>query len=302
MSSLKQRIAAKREKIADKSAGFVKPYKFQNGKTYFRLLPGKVDPMEFEEIIGIHWIKGPDGKVITTVGDRGICYGEPCPVREAISQYMEISRNNGDDDAVKRAKDMLAKARHFANIVVVKAPGEFQKDKAVLAEFAETAWDSLLSQLEEHIEDLADDVDLTKEGPFAFEDGLVFMIERSGSGLDTSYTVGISPKKAPLKPAIMEDAMDLASYKRAQFTDGVKKAMSALAAMSGIDPAEIAKRLAAPEQKAITSATTSKPADEDFDDLDMEEEEEKGTAAEETAVLEEDDILADLDGLDDDDF
>ena len=305
MSSLRDRLKAKREKIADKSASFERPYKWSNGKTAFRLLPGKVAPDEFFEEIGIHWIKDQNGKVVTTVGDRQICFGEPCPVRESIEKLMQIARDKGDDAMLERGKDMLAKSRYFANIAVLKAPGEFDKNKAVLAEFPETVWDSMLSQLEDLLEDVSDDADYTKEGPLAYKDGVTFVLERSGSGKETRYNVYINPKTEAVKPEIMEGALDLSSYKRAQFEGRTNKAIAVLGAMIGLNPEEIARRLTAPdhEMKRLGATSTDKaskatetevedtPADDD-DGLDLGDDTEA-----DAAVPSEDDILSELDGL-----
>lgn len=296
MAGLKDRIAKKRQAIADKSAGYERSFKWPVGKTYFRLLPGKVEADEFFEEIGVHWIK-QNGKVVASVGDREICFGEPCPIREGIEAVMSHAREIGDDDMLKEAKDMLAKPRFFANGLVVKSPAEFEKDKPELFEFSEKTWDQILSQMEDMIEDLEDGADLTKEGPFAMDGGVIFVLEKTGSGLDTRYNVFTNPKKAKATPAALEAAVDLAAYKRSQFDEKGRKALAALGAMIGEDLSDsIADALTSP------SETKALAAPEDDDEVFVDDEGViEGEVAEETAAeadeLSDDDILADLDDL-----
>lgn len=295
MSGLRDKIRAKRQQIADKSAGQERSYKLSNGKTFFRLLPGVGDLSEFYQEIGIHWIKDAAGKVITAVGDREICYGEPCPIRQAINRFIEVSAAAEDDVAVKRGKDMLAKSRFYVGVVILKAPGEFTKDKPEIIDLPQSAFDQILSQIEDAIEELPEGADLATVGPFAFATGATFCIEKSGSGLETRYNAYIAATKPqPIKASVMEAAVDLAAFKRAQFDSRTRKALAALGDMIGTDLTELAGSLAAPA--GIRAAALPKPdADDDIIDGDIEEIEDAADEVEEP--VSDDDILADLDDL-----
>jgi hypothetical protein len=209
---------------------------------------------------------------------------------------MAHARDIGDDDMLKEAKDMLAKPRFFANGIIIKAPGEFEKDKPELLEFSERTWDQILSQMEDMIEELDEGADLTKEGPFALDGGVVFVLEKSGSGLETRYNVYTHSKKAKAPAGVLEAAVDLAGYKRSQFDERGRKALAALGAMIGEDLSDsVADALTAPAQTKQLAAPES--TDDDFVDEDDVIE---GEVAEETPAEEElsdDDILADLDDL-----
>ena len=292
MAGLRDRIAAKRQAIADKNAGNERSFKWPVGKTYFRLLPGVGNAEEFFEEIGIHWVKDDKNKLVAAVGDREICFGEPCPIREGIERYISYGQEQGDDDIVKRGKDMLAKSRFFANGVIIKAPGEFDKDKPVLLEFSVTAWDSMLSQLEDLIEDLDPEADLTKEGPFSLAKGMVFVVERTGTGMDTRYNIYTSGKTAPAPNGALEAATDLAAFKRSQFDEKGRKALAALGSWMGED-------LAGPVADAIASSPATKalaaPEAEDDDVFVDEDGVIEGEVAD--AELDDDDILAGLDDI-----
>lgn len=303
MSSLRDKIRAKRQQIQDKSAGQERTYKLQNGKTAFRILPGKGSLEDFYQEIGIHWIKDSKGKVITAVGDREICYGEPCPVRQAIEKYIDQAKESRDDDAVKHGRDMLAKSRFYVNAVIVKAPGEFEKDKPVMLDLPQTAFDSILSQIEDQLEEIEGDIDLLKEGPFALAKGLTFVIEKSGSGLETRYNAYIQPTSKPIAvpQSAYDSAVDLVAFKRSQFDERTRRALVALGDMMGTDLSDLADRLAAPStvRKALTAPSKETSADDGLGDLDDDvidgEIEEKEEA--ETEAMSDDDILADLDDL-----
>ena len=237
VSSLKERLKQKRQSIADKSAGNARSYKFQNGKTFFRILPGKDVPDAFYSEIGMHWIKDPKTKkTITAIGDREICFGEPCPVRASINELKRYAKEVGDDDLGELASDMMASPRNYMNILVLKAPGEFDPKKPELVDVSNAMLDKMLSGMEEYIDDLPDDADPLEQGPLALEGGLVFVLEKTGFGKETRYNIYPSGKhKADATPEMIEQMIDLESYKRAQFDSREQKALAALSTMLGRD-------------------------------------------------------------------
>jgi len=300
MSSLRDKIRAKRQQIQDKSAGQERPFKLLTGKTLFRLLPGVGVPEEFYQEIGLHWIKDSKGKTITAVGDREICFGEPCPVRAAIERFITVSKENRDDVGVDLGKEMLAKPRFYVNAVVIKAPGEFDPKKPVLLELPQTVFDSILSQIDDMLEEMPADADLLEVGPFSLKDGPTFVIEKSGSGKEnTRYNAyvqaGLKPQK--VDKAIYEAAIDLGGYKRAQFDGRTRKALAALGDMLGTDLTDLADKLAAPaavRTAAIAGPVAADEVDELEDDIPHGVIEELETVEE---AMSDEDILADLDDL-----
>lgn len=250
--SLKDKIAAKRQVMNDKDAGRVRSVKFPNGKTVIRLLPGTDDPNDFFQEIGIHWIKNKASETVCAVGDRQICFQEPCPVRDAIGELIRAGQAAGDDALVKRAKDMMAKSRYFVNgVVMLTGSSELKKGEAVLFEFSENTFGKLLSIMEDYIEADHDVLDLEK--------GVAFVIERSGSGLDTEYAVSAAPKNFGVIPSsVLDKRTDLLAYKRAQFDDRAAKAIAAISKELGrpLDSDTIA-RLTAPVGKAIAGPTSA---------------------------------------------
>jgi hypothetical protein len=239
--SLKERLAQTRQKIGDKRAGQQDTYNFKPGKTYLRILPGVEDPSDFYKEFGLHWIKDANGKVITTVGDRGICFGEHDPVREAIEQLRQHYADAGDDVGVKRIKDMLAKTRFIVNAVVTEQPGEAADlTKVQVVEFTENTWDQVLSQLEELLSE--GDVD-----PLDLEKGIVLCVERIGTGLDTKYNVSISPKKRPVSKDVAASAQSLDAFRRSKFGEHQTKAIAALSAMLGRPLSGATMKMLAPQ-------------------------------------------------------
>ena len=312
MSSLKDKLKAKRQAIADKGNGRERSYKWQNGETLFRILPGKGTTPEqigeFYQEIGIHWIKDANGKTVTAVGDREICYGEVCPVREVIGKLIahgKTMQGPAGDKIVEHGKDMLAKPRFYANVVILKAPGDFDPKKPVLAEFPEQVWDKLLSQILDYLEELPDDVDLLTQGPFSLEKGAVFVMEKSGSTkTDTKYNARITPKGIKTDRAIYDAAIDLASFKRAQFAKPISQALAVVGAQAGIDMTDIAGALSDQAQaKQIagpSAASTTQPGSKWGDDEEVAQETTTTVEPESDDELvgeSDDDLLAGLDDL-----
>lgn len=313
--SFRDRLQAKKQAIADRQSGQQRSYKFLNGKTYFRILPGVSDPAEFFTEIGIHWIKDPSsGKVVTAIGDRSICFGEACPVRDAINELSRKAHQAGDEEGVKFAKDMMAKPRNFVNAVIVKAPGEFDPSKPVLVEFSEKQFDAILSQIEEFLDDIPEDADPSKVGPLSLKEGALFCIERSGHGLETRYNIYLTGKSKAVEQSVFEQATDLESFKRAQFGERQNKALSHLSQLLGRDltEAEAGLLTGSPssagqigmDNSARSSGSASGDTQSDSDDSPfVEDEDAKQENVENTtteAVSEEDldaDFLAELDNL-----
>lgn len=301
MSSIRERIAEKRAKINDKTAGQQREHKFAQGKTHFIILPGKINPSEFFIELGMHWIKDPSGRVVTAVGDRETTFGEPCPVREAINKFIEYGQSIGDDVIVKRGKQMLARARYKSNILILQAEGgDYNKTEPVVADFSENLFDKILSQLQDDIDDSGDESAISKDG------SLVFTLERRGTGLDTEYTVYSRGKKAPISNEVMDKAVDLNSYQRSKFDESVRKAVAYLSSEMGIPVSDLSDSLmtsTAPVETIEHKPSVGKGLN--FEEFLTEEENEtedkpvsgKADSSGESSTLDEDDILAEIDNL-----
>lgn len=233
MSSLKDRLAAQRAAIATSKAAFTRSYKWKVGKTYFRLLPGMDTADDFSRDYGAHYIKDATDKIIAVVGDAEICYGTPCPVREAITQVLLRVNDTGDEAASKRVKGWLAKKSNVTNIEILGGVDTENKGKVWQAEFSETQWDAILSAMETMVE---------ANPEWNMEKGIALVCEREGTGqTDTKYKWSVFPAEVPAPTqAILDQRMNLGSYVDGKFGMSVNKALTALSTMLGRDVSQSA--------------------------------------------------------------
>lgn len=262
--SLADKIAAKRQAITDKNAGMVRAHKFPSGKSVIRILPGVQSAEDFFQEVGIHWIKNKAGETVCAVGDRTICYGEPCPVRDSINALIDEGKEAGDDALIKRGKDMLAKPRFFVNGVFLAGGGDTKKNETVLLEFSENFFNKVLSIMQDYIEAGVD--------PLSLKDGVALVVEKTGSGLDTEYSVSAAPKNFGELPAsLLDKRTDLEAFKRSQFDHRAAQAIAAISKELGrpLDAESIGKlmspaggpaRIAGPAETSKPTASATPPA------------------------------------------
>lgn len=278
MSSLKDRIAASRKAIADQKASYDRAYKFKPGKTVIRLLPGVKDADEFAKEYGAHYIKDPaTDAMIAVVGDAQICYGKPCPVREAIGMFIDRCNSRGDDALSEKAKKWLARSTNVANVQIIDGPDTENKGKVVRAEFSQNTFDAILSVLEEYAA-----VDPEFDAKFR-QRGFLLTIERVGTGpTDTRYTPMAYPKQPdnPVPENVLAQRVDLQSVVDGKFGQSVTQALSKLSVLLGKDVTQTAlgsaiastASLAAPQQEQppvsdFSSSTPAAPSSEDLTSL-----------------------------------
>jgi hypothetical protein len=260
MSSLKDKIAAQRKHLADQKAAYVRAYKWKQGKNYVRVLPGLTDPDDFAVEYGAHYIKDPrdSSKLLAVVGDAEICYGQPDPVRQAITDYIHQANERGDENGAKAAKDWLAARKYLVNLAYLDGPDVENKGKVVVAEFSSNQYDTILSLMAEYLD--------VGRDPFDPVNGLVICVERTGSGMnDTKYTFNTfpAPEQRPLPSNALEARTDLVAYRDSKFGTSVTKAMTVLSSLLGYDVTTTAlgSAMASNAQLAApAAATTTAPA------------------------------------------
>lgn len=265
MSALRDKINAQRASIAAQKAAFERPYRFKVGKTLFRVLPGIDDVDEFSKPYGAHYIKNPtDGKVLAVVGDSEICYGKPCPIREAINKVIQQRLAMGDEASAKSIKGWLARDSYVVNIEIIGGVDTENKGKVVRYEFTRNQYDEILS--------LIDTVLLTNPS-FNLNDGLAVMVERTGTTKnDTEYKWSAVPGNVPPPTqAILDQRTDLKAYVDGKFGVSVTKALTALSSMLGEDLTQTAIGSAISNSAQLTgpsaTQTTAVALDDEIPDF-----------------------------------
>lgn len=227
--SPRERIQQQRQKIAANRSKGLKPYRFKNGITSFRILPAAdtadepTNAGDFSRRFGKTYLKSFDGQSFFGIGDRDITYGETDPIKELIFDAM---RQAPDPETKEHYRKMLASPREIFCALILDDKDQ-SPTEPVLIELSEGAFDGILSQFEAW-SDEDPDYDLA-----SLANGHVFKCDKQGTGLDTKYTFTVTPKKAPLDPKILDKVIDLDAWIHSQFEDMETKALEFLGRLNG---------------------------------------------------------------------
>jgi gp32 DNA binding protein like len=227
--SIADRLALRRGEIAQNKSKGLRPFKLPAGKTLFRIIPQKgypdnIAPGTFgvERRFGMTYLKSFDGKNVGSIGDKEITYGQDDPVRNMIFEAMRQAPN---DDVKKHYRDMLANPRIVFCALILNHPTLQKPDEPVLIEISETAFDEgILAQAQVWGDTGVDVFDPTS--------GHVFQVEKSGTGMETSYTWAVTPQKAPIGQAILDKTIDLDGWVQSLFEGKEQRVFEALAKLN----------------------------------------------------------------------
>lgn len=231
------------------SRGGGKTVKIKEGKTTVRILQTE---LQFYRELGVHWIKDEAGKVTAVVGCSDVVYGRPCPIDTAIEKAAKVAT---DDVMVKliaewkTRKSVLLKA-------LIRDGADGSPDPQIL-EVTPTTFGSIMAQVEEYGAD---------SDPFDPEEGMDFIITRSGKGKDTEYKVMPKLRNAE---RVTKDQMakakelDLDAFIEKEFFRGEEnKALTSIGEIAGISVTGIA--IAPPARAAgLLTGASAKVADAD---------------------------------------
>lgn len=257
-----------------------KAISLKEGKTVVRILPAK-DGGKFWEELGVHWIKTEkDGKPVAVVGCKDVVHEEPCEICTAIAKAAEVAKAAYDDDALEIIKEWGVKKRVLFNALI--RSGTDASEAPQVLDLTPTTASAVWGVIAQYQED-----DINVLDPAT---GMDFIIERTGKGLNTKYTVMPAPKSKPVPKDALDKLVDLKAYIEKEFFRGEEtKAIKAIATFSGVAVGAIAG------PKTGTALLTSTTAD-DVEALEAAEELVSGeeTAAEPEPAVEEDDEEARL--------
>jgi hypothetical protein len=238
-------LLAKLKKSKNKFARSGNTLKLKEGKTVVRLLQkGNED---FWREIGIHWIKTEeDGPPVAVTGCSEEVYGKPC----AICAAIEIAKKGATDEELEIIKKWRAKSSVLVTALIRSGP-DASADPQIL-ELSGTTWNKIAGTIEEY---QLQDIDIMSPS-----DGVDFIIERVGRGLNTEYNVMTMPKSKPVPPDVYDRLPDLdAHIERELFRGDEPKALRAIGDFSGTDVSSSA-RLTGP--KTTTARLTSSVVDD----------------------------------------
>lgn len=230
--------------------------KLKEGKTILRFLQKGSE--QFWREIGVHWIKTEkDGKPVAVSGCHSEVHGTACAICDAI----EAAKKGATDEEMAIIKEWRAKATVL--VVALIRSGADASTEPQIVELTGTTWGKVSGTIEEY---LSQEIDMLSP-----TEGVDFVIERVGKGLNTEYNVMVAPKSKPVPADVYERMPDLDEYiQRELFKGDEPKALRAIGNFSGISvsttaaltgPATTARRLASSvvDDAIVEDAPTTAP-------------------------------------------
>lgn len=300
-TTLMERIRNKRKEIQARSGQREELLKVPSGKHKFRILPAKPgsETDEFWADFGQHFIKSEEKnergnrkvKAVYVCVDK--TFGKPCAICSTIEDMIPQATDDEQiellDESKCRRAEILVNCLHLT--------GDASKvNTPQILQLTPTTFETILGLMDEYgdITDLNEGVDL--------------VIERSGAGLNTKYTVMPAAKSQKVNPTVLDSMVDLREFVQQEHEEGLTRAISAVNSAVGLLDAPMTARTTAktlPSKTVGASAAASEPApaaskaksalpegideaiDAEFDELDMIAEEMKAveTVAEEKKVV-----------------
>lgn len=241
MATLKEIMAAKKAQIAEQSGRRTPTVKPSVGKSRFRILPswrGVSDPTIYHDF-GQHFIKDAKDQMLAVYVCVDKTFGKPCAVCDAIRDGIFSSVN--DDE-----KDLLKKANASSRILLNALQVERDANTPVILELSPTTFNKLIDIYQENVDEDNEDFNILTD----MNDGVDVIITRSGTGINTEYSVQPALKGSkPVSKSVLEKLNNLSEHCAQEYEQGLLKATAAVRATIG-----------SKTQKAISSK------DEAFDD------------------------------------
>lgn len=214
---IKQRKAA--------TAGRRKTIKPEAGRNRYRILPGwrEGDPTFWHDF-GAHYIKGHDQQIKAVHICLDKTFGRPCDVCTAIEKAI---MSTADDATLKLLKDAKSTGRVLLNVLHIDG------DKPTEPQILEVAPSVFNGK-----KGVGGVISLFDEWPTMMNlaDGHDIIVERQGTGLDTSYGVQIAGGSKPVSPDIMKKIANLDEFVAQESTEAHQRALSNIAQVAGLLP------------------------------------------------------------------
>lgn len=254
LEMMKQKKAALKSK--DKT---IKP---QPGSNRYILLPGwrKDEQHVWFHDFGQHYIKNAADEIQAVYPCNEAIYGKPCPICDGLNRAQHAA---ADDETVELLKKAKAGRSYLMNVLALDSEDPTTPQ---ILEIRSTAFGQLLETVEEWAGTMFDP-----------DEAQIFTISREGKGLNTKYSVSVSPKKQAVPKAAYAKLTNLDEYVAQESDEQKRKALSAINSVAGIlgndKPTTTRPALAhdeveeAPVARAKPAAKPGPALDEELDDL-----------------------------------
>jgi hypothetical protein len=275
-------VARTKKAQAAKKASGLRAIKPQQGKHTYRILPTwrlntmpeecAKDVQPFWHDFAMHWVRTEkNGKPVAYVCLEKT-FGSECPICSAIGRGISSSN---DDETVDLLKSANASQKYLINVLHRSSPDK--PNEVQVMEVGQKIFDQLIEFLSEYgdITDLNDGIDL--------------IINREGTGMDTTYKVLPAAKHKPVDVSVMPQLLDLDAVVQQENETKLNIALENLSKVSGILPAT-----KAPTAHRASLVDMSEVAEAEYADEAPFEADKTEVAADDISDDELDDLLGDL--------
>jgi hypothetical protein len=221
MSALKELVTQKRRQLEQQSGRRARTVKATQGKNRFRILPGWRDNGDetFWHDFGQHFVKTESGELRAVYICTARTYGRSCEICDAIARGMSNAHSDGLIKALGEAK---AKLRVLVNALHIDGD---DPTTPIILELTSTTFEKVLDVMSEYDDMLDPKV------------GSDIIINRTGAGLNTEYSVVVGRNSKPVPAAALKALPNLDEYVAQEYDEGRNKALSQVAQVSGLMPA-----------------------------------------------------------------
>lgn len=249
--ALRKSVSEAKNKYGRSDGKRIKP---AEGKNIFRIIAPTQDQAawvgpsgKFWADLGTHWIKAEkNGKPLAVVGSRDVCYQEACPVGQAVD--LALNQYAHDEQTKEIFKEWSVSKNVLFNAINRTTNADAQEIEIleVRPSVAQQIFD-LMEQYDDAGQDLTD-----------LLSGVDLVINRTGKGLNTEYSVNAKPGVSkPVAKDALSKTHDLHDHIAKEFFRGDEvKALNAIGQIAGI-PQDRLQALAIAGASSNTAALTS---------------------------------------------
>lgn len=248
MSSAMDRLRQRRKQIAQESGDRAKTVKPPQGESRIRILPHKSGDtsLAFDLTFGQHFIKDEkdDLKAVYVCVDKA--FGRPCPVCAAIQQGVNQATSDGQIEALDKSK---AGNRVILNALIREGGGSNVKpNEPVLLDISPTLFGQIIDIFEQW----------GGESCWSTDAGMDLIFNRTGTGMNTRYTVQPAPpnrNEKAIPAGVLDKATDLDEWAKQEYDAGLQKAITAVNTTVGLLPSSSAA--SNPAQAKLESSSSA---------------------------------------------
>lgn len=206
------------------ATGGQKTIKPKAGRNRYRILPGwrtNGDPTFFHDF-GQHFIKDAAGQVKAVYICADKTFGRPCDVCDAVAAGIAATT---DDVTKKRIEDAKSSGRVLLNVLELDGT---QPTVPQILEVAPTVFNGKKG--------VGGIIALFDEWPNMLDPntGNDIIVEKSGAGLDTAYSVQIAGASKPVPAEALTKLNDLDAYVQQENAQAAQRALASVRAVAGL--------------------------------------------------------------------